>query len=457
MNNRDEILKRVFSNSGLTEFEEGYPSSTLPSPSELYPYSEAKAPGEPLSMQTMQDVSPAPAEWFGGKTGAGGIALPLPMPSLTPELEPAYAPAAEPATAPATSPATQPSTATSPSFAPFPFPLPFPGRNANPQTGEGLEPVPVPVPEGAAQPVPVPEKQPEGLPQRVNAKATASNAFDLSRVPQTAPQTLRDTIDISQEYPEAAQYYEPANAKATASNAFDLSRVPQTAPQIQQMEVKSRSLRPEQEKERVNAKAQGQNAFDLSRTEYAPQIQHMEVKSRSLRPEPAPVRAPVYSGDNVDAISTAAPVQRTTIMNPATSSASAPKSFFERMWEYQANKNEAFVANPVKTLGTEAAASVIAAPAIAAAPAVGGALGALGKIGAALGAGSAALPAVGFAESTWNPTTQKYTQPVNNKASATKAPAPTASVSTTASDAVKSLSNLASKLNTAIKGLNVGR
>ena len=86
--NRDEVIKRVFANSGLSEFEEGYPSSTLPTPSELYPYSEAKAPGEPLSVQTMQDVSPAPAEWFGGKTGAGGIALPLPMPANVPLTEP---------------------------------------------------------------------------------------------------------------------------------------------------------------------------------------------------------------------------------------------------------------------------------------------------------------------------------------------------------------------------------
>ena len=85
---RNEILKRVFSNSGLSEMEEGYPESTLPSPSDIFPYSQSKPPEQPYSTPTMQDVTPGPAEWFGGKTGAGGIALPLPMPSTMPLTDP---------------------------------------------------------------------------------------------------------------------------------------------------------------------------------------------------------------------------------------------------------------------------------------------------------------------------------------------------------------------------------
>lgn len=447
--NRDDVLKRVFSNSGLSEFEEGYPSSTLPAPSELYPYSEAKAPGEPLSMQTMQDVSPGPAEWFGGKTGAGGIALPLPMPANMPLTEPLADEAfnqafnsgynsASNAASNADANAKAREQAMREQLAEEAI-----NMNKQPATKPLIKDSPIQKPQIKR------EEIPQGQSRSLRPQAQAENLLDVNQIyPEAAQipqqytiqsssmtsQPMRQTLDVSKEYPEATEYVE----------------------QKPQSIIQSVNMIDER--------------YGRGKTEVASTGRNFTNTDSILKTEKT-IEGSASSGKN---FAEPAPVRQ---------------NFIDYALNYQTSKNESALANPLKAAATEIGSAALAAPAI-------GAIGALGAsaaatpiasnilqfptpaaqvaqaaskpasnilqfapraASAAVAAGAAALPKISAAESTWNPTTQKYTQPVNNKASATKAPAPSASVSTTASDAVKSLSNLANKLNNAIKGLNIGR
>ena len=450
--NRDEVLKRVFSNSGLSEFEEGYPSSTLPPPSELYPYSEAKAPGEPLSVPTMQDVSPAPAEWFGGKTGAGGIALPLPMPANMPMTEPladeAFNQAFNSGYNSASNAASNSDANAKAREQAMREQLAEEAINMNKQ--------PATKPLIKDSPIQKPQIKREEIPQlqtrSLRPQAQAETLLDVNQIyPEAAPipqqytiqsssmtsQPMRQTLDVSKEYPEAYEYVE----------------------QKPQSIIQSVNMIDER--------------YGRGKTEVASTGRNFANADSVLKTEKT-IGGSTSSGKN---FAEPAPVRQ---------------NFIDYALNYQTRKNEAALANPVQAAATEIGSAALAAPAVSAIGALGAAAipAAATPIASnilqfptqtaqaaqtitkpvsnilqfapraastAAAIGATALPKISAAESTWNPTTQKYTQPVNNKATATKAPAPSASVSTTASDAVKSLSNLASKLNNAIKGLNVGR
>lgn len=451
---RNEILKRVFSNSGLSEMEEGYPESTLPSPSDIFPYSQAKPPEQPYSTPTMQDVTPGPAEWFGGKTGAGGIALPLPMPSTMPLTDPladeafnqAYgqnynsasnsaANAAADAQAKAREKAMQ-------------------NQQVEEAVNMGKQPATKPLIKDS--PIQKPEIKRNEIPQAqqrsLRPEARVENTLDVTQTYPEAQQLqqqygiqsaqltskpMQDTLDITKEYPEAAKY----------------------------IEQEPRSI--------IQSVKMVDERYGRGKTEVASTGRNFSDPESILKTEKT-IEGSGSSGKN---FSEPAPVRQ---------------SFLDYTLNYQKNKNEAALANPLQAAATEIGSAALAAPAI-------GAIGALGAsaaipaaatpiasnilrfpqqtaqvaqaaskpasnilqfapraASAAAAAGAAALPKIAAADTTWNPQTQRYTQPVNNKATATKTAAdpvqPKTPSTTNASTLINNLTNAIKSIKT-----NLGR
>lgn len=451
---RNEILKRVFSNSGLSEMEEGYPESTLPSPSDIFPYSQSKPPEQPYSTPTMQDVTPAPAEWFGGKTGAGGIALPLPMPSNMPMTDPLADEAFNQAYG-------QNSASNSASNSNASADAQAKAREKAMQNQQVEEAVnmgkqPATKPLIKDSPIQKPEIKRNEIPQAqqrsLRPEARIENTLDVSQAYPDAQQLqqqygiqssqltskpMQDTLDITKEYPEAAKYIE---------------QEPRSIIQSVKM-VDERTGRGKTE-----VASTGRNFSDpqsILKTEKTIEGSGSSGKNFS---EPAPVR----------------------------------QSFLDYAMNYQKNKNEAALANPLQAAATEIGSAALSAPAI-------GAIGALGAsaaipaaatpiasnilqfptqtaqvaqaaskpasnilqfapraASAAAAVGASALPKIAAADTAWNPQTQRYTKPVNNKAMATKPAAdpvqPKTPSTTNASTLINNLTNAIKSIKT-----NLGR
>ena len=441
---RDEILARVFSNSGLREMGD-VPSRTLPSPSELYPYSKANQPPEMYSAELAEGVSPPPVEWFGGKSAGGfGFGLPIPTPATQPFEDVEFNQNFNAYSVPQSAENANQKAA----------------ENAAQQAQEKINKQKATKPLIADQPLEKPQIKTGDIPQMVdpyNQRERVRNAFS-DRIKQ------EDKIDITKEYPEVAQYEEPLNVRARtgdynmrkmAQNAFDLQRKQADASMEDKIDITKEYPEAAQYVEPLNVRARtgdynmrkiAQNAFDLQRKQ--------------------------TDASQVDAISSAAPKSMGEQIKPQQR-----QSFLDYALNYQTRKNEAAIANPLAAAGVEIGSAALAAPAVAGLGAVvSSALTPVGNIiptttgkilqfapKAASAAAAAALPSRAAAEG-WNAKTQKYTQPtkaVNNKAAATgvnKAVAkPVTTPNVSPSTAAANAQNLLNKLSNAIKGLNIGR
>ena len=511
---RNEILKRVFSNSGLSEMEEGYPSSTLPAPSEQYPYSRPQGREWAYNPPSVGSVTPGPAQWYGGKTGAGGLILPSgsgisPIPGEMPSEIPMNVPLAQPAAQPQAKPAEQPKEAQQPQQAEKP--KVNPKYNAQPLAQPEVKPYTKPEVKPAEQPESIPVKEyPEVKPyeQPVQYPETMPVIEPIKRrepLPQEMPEVKPERIPIK-EYPEVKPYEQPV-------------QYPETMPIIEP--IKKRELQPEEkpleqpapipivpapkpvevpvEEPQIKPEPNPQPnpiptpiPFPKRKTEPVP-IEEPDEYERAAKTEVAVTGRNFADKNNIletertiEGVSTAGKK-----IAEGTKEKSSPPNFFEYAWNYQKNKNEEALANPLKAAAVElgsaagvygignAIGTALAIPA-AATPIASNILQfptpqtatVTAETSAALGnkilqfapraAGAAAavasvLPGSVAAESNWNPQTQKYTQPtnkVNNKAMATPStPSTPASTPLTPS----SVSNLLNKLNSAIKGLNIGR
>ena len=441
---RNEILKRVFSNSGLTEMDEGYPSSTLPEPSSQYPYSRPQGREWAYNPPTPGSVAPGPAQWYGGKTGAGGLGG-LILPSLGGN------PAEMPYEMPMDIPLSQPnyvSQSASDSSA-----------NAQQKAQEQIQKQQQIETEKqiGKQPAtkPIIKDQPFEKPQIKREELPKLKGVSLR------PQAKEvEAIDTSIEYPEARSIEDKAPKMNIESKLYQTLDVSKNYPEAKTFET-----------------------IDTS-------VNYPEAQRQSIIEKVYPVK----SNETIDAVSSADMKSASEQVKPQKKS----ESFWDYALNYQSRKNEYALANPLQAAATEIGSAAIAAPVIggigsalavpaAATPIASNILqfptqaasfpsetsSALGnkilqfapKAAGAAAAVASALPGSAAAENNWNPQTQKYTQPknkVNNKAMATKTITPsTASTpsSTPASTAStpSSVSNLLNKLNSAIKGLNIGR
>lgn len=443
---RNEILKRVFSNSGLTEMEEGYPSSTLPTPSEQYPYSRPQGREWAYNPPSPGSVTPGPAQWYGGKTGAGGLGG-LILPSLS-GANPADMPYEMPMEVPLSQPNYVSQSAADSS------------ANAQQKAQEqiqkqkqiekeiqiGKQPATQPIIKD--QPFEKPQIKREELPQMRN----------VSLRPQAEKET--EKIDTSVEYPEAKAYQEQPQRYRIESKFTERLDTSKNYPEAKTIET-----------------------LDTS-------INYPEAKRQSIIEKVYPVK----SNETIDAVSSADMKSTSEQVKPQKKS----ESFWDYALNYQTRKNEYALANPLQAAAAEIGSAAIAAPVLggigsalavpaAATPiasnilqfptaqsfpsetasSVGGKLLQFApRAAGAAAAVASALPGSVAAESNWNPKTQKYTQPtntnkVNNKAMATKTITPstasTPSTPSTAPSTPSSVSNLLNKLNSAIKGLNIGR
>ena len=466
---RSEILKRVFSNSGLTEMEEGYPSSTLPNPSEQYPYSRPQGREWAYNPPSPGSVTPGPAQWFGGKTGAGGLILPSgsgisPIPGEMPAEIPMEVPLAQPAAQPQAKPAEQPKEAQQPQQAEQP--KVNPKYNAQPLAQPEVKPYTKPEVKPAAQPESIPVKEyPEVKPYE-----------EPIQYPETMP--VIEPIKKRELQPEEKPLEQP----------YPVPIVP--APKPVEVPVEEPKIKPEPNPEPKPMTTP--IPFPKRKTEPVP-IEEPDEYERAAKTEVAVTGRNFTDRNNIlksertiEGVSTAG---KKIAEGPKEKA--SPPNFFEYAWNYQKNKNEEALANPLKAAAVElgsaagvygignAIGTALAVPA-AATPIASNILqfpttqaasipaetsAALGnkilqfapRAAGAAAAVASALPGSVAAESNWNQQTQKYTQPtnkVNNKAMAT--PSTHASTPSTPSTP-SSVSNLLNKLNSAIKGLNIGR
>ena len=476
---RNEILKRVFSNSGLTEMEEGYPSSTLPTPSEQYPYSRPQGREWAYNPPSPGSVTPGPAQWYGGKTGAGGLILPSgsgisPIPGEMPAEIPMEVPLAQPAAQPQAKPAEQPKEAQQPQQAEKP--KVNPKYNAQPLAQPEVKPYTKPEVKPEARPYEQPVQYPETIP--------------VKEYPEVRP------YEQPVQYPETMPVIEPIRKRELQPEEKPLEQpapvpiVP--APKPVEVPVEEPQIKPE-----PNPQPKPMATpipFPKRKTEPVP-VEEPDEYERAAKTEVAVTGRNFADKNNIletertiEGVSTAGKK-----IAEGTKEKASPPNFFEYAWNYQKNKNEEALANPLKAAAVElgsaagvygignaigtalavpAAATPIASnilqfpttqaatiPAETSATLGGKILQFAPRAPMAAGAAAAvasALPGSVAAESNWNPQAQKYTQPtnkVNNKAAATTPSTPASTPASTPS----SVSNLLSKLNSAIKGLNIGR
>ena len=428
--------------------EEGYPSSTLPEPSSQYQYSRPQGREWAYNPPSPGSVTPGPSQWFGGKTGAGGLGG-LILPSLGGN--PAEMPYEMPMDVPLSQPnyvsqSASDSSATAQQKAQEQI-----QKQQQIETEKQIGKQPATKPIIKDQPFEKPQIKREELPKLKS----------VSLKPQAKEEI--DTIDTSIEYPEARSIEEKAPKMNVESKLYQTLDISKNYPEAKTVET-----------------------IDTS-------VNYPDAQRQSIIEKVYPVK----SNETIDAVSSADMKSKAEQVKPKQ------KSTLEKMWDYtmknMTEKNESFISNPLGTIAQEAAAYTLAAPVLggigsalavpaAATPIASNILqfpttqaasvptettAALGnkiiqfapRAAGAAAAVASALPGSAAAESNWNPQTQKYTQPtnkVNNKAMATKTITPsTASTpsSTPASTAStpSSVNNLLNKLNSAIKGLNIGR
>ena len=409
---REEVLNRVFHNSGVGMG--GVNTVAPPSPSDLYPYSLSKPMQMDMGVQAPERVTPGQAEWFGhsgaGGGGLGGLLLPAlaggasllaqPQEALAYEAEPSYAtqPATEPAKQTAKSTASEP--ASSPALKPIP--VPAPGRSNQQEPSLQPQPAPVPVPKPAPQP------SPSLYPQ------TGRNVMYAEKMQP-------ETIDVTQEYPEAQKMSE-VNPKAAAPDAIQSQGV-NLMPTAEgfRLATPENSWMREQIAEDINP-ALPQNSYD-------PTVSKIQNAPEFIR----------RYGKTADEFNEGVKAKIEAAQPKPQSRPSGLQSMFEKMGQYQASKNEYAMQNPVAAMAQEAEAYALAAPFLAAGavPAVAsvgrnlaptGAYGILGALDRTsnqmmqqaqpVQLQSTALSGDYSAGTDWNPSTQKVASKVNNKAMA---------------------------------------